>query len=286
MNFSDKFKKIYWLTILVILTGLCVWRLIVGSFLSFDIYLFLTWFIIVLFPIISEISIFGVNVKKDIESVKNDLKSYINQIQNNNKTYINVNATTANPKEYKQKIEQETQETDSINPEEKQENSFIVSEDTGPNDTMKNHQKSRERFEKVVAVEKLVTAFLTNKYGSDYHTQIKFEDPITKNKIIFDGVIYKDAQIEKAVEIKYITDKSFDRFYYIAANFINKFTRIGLKVPILFIVVSDSLNVERAADINTGIKKLNSNKQLNPGLIPISVIFFAISESGLTPINF
>ena len=34
---------------------------------------------------ISEISIFGVNIKKEIEDAKNEIKSYITQISNTNK---------------------------------------------------------------------------------------------------------------------------------------------------------------------------------------------------------
>jgi hypothetical protein len=53
MNFSNKFKIAWWVIVLIILTIVSIWRLFIGSFTNVDIFIFLFWFILVLFSIIS-----------------------------------------------------------------------------------------------------------------------------------------------------------------------------------------------------------------------------------------
>lgn len=285
MNFSDNFKKWYWFGLLVILTILCGWRFHVGLFLNFDIYLFVLWFIVVLFPIISEISIFGLNVKKDIESAKNELKSYISQVHNSQIININTNqATTASTQEYRKKLEEETEEPD------RQENvpspkSFLVTVSTEEDERLIKNSKAKERIEKMLTIEGLVKDFFQKEHGQNYKPQIQFKDTITKNKFIIDGIIYKEGQIVRGVEIRYITEKSLDRFYYIALRFLHNLTMAGLKMPILFVIVSDSLDAEKAKKINDGIKKLIFSRSNNPNQIQLFATFFKFSDSKLNLIE-
>ncbi len=284
MNFSNKFKIWWWVILLFTLTLVSAWRLYINAFDSADIFIFIFWFILVLFPIISEISIFGITVKKDIENAKNELKSYIAQIHNTNQTNININTSLADKKEYKEKIKQETEEAE-IEDLEEGPKDFSVIENI-EDKKVQNFKKHKERLEKLIMIEKLVTEFLKKQYNEDYKTQIKFEDRITQKTMITDGVIYKNGQIIKAVEIKYITEKSFDPFHLIISGFIQKWAKFGLKIPLLFVVVSDSLDVNSSKSINYKILSLNNNKRLNPDSILVSAIFFKLNNSELQQLKF
>jgi hypothetical protein len=49
--------------------------------------------------------------------------------------------------------------------------------------------------------------------------------------------------------------------------------------------VSESLNVDKATEINKRLKSLRSNKILNPSSVSVSAIFFTISDSELVQID-
>ncbi len=251
MNFSDKFKKWYWFGLLIILTALCGWRLYVGHFLNFDIYLFLIWFIAVLFPIISEISIFGLNVKKDIEIAKNEIKGYIADIKNNNnfQPIINVSSAPVDPKEYEEKTRKEVLQG-------------IESEEEAIG-TVKNDNTVEERLQKIKTVEEFVNQKLYKLYGDNYKPQIKIENEVSKRKLILDGAIYENDEIIEVVEIKFITKISFESFYFIALNFLKKIYNFGFRDPIKIkmIVVSESLDERVALSIAKDILKLNYNRK-------------------------
>ncbi|MCX6249666.1 MAG: hypothetical protein NTX61_02835 [Bacteroidetes bacterium] len=75
MKYSDNFKKKWWIIILVLISILIVLKSIkiINPFIdnqSYDLLLLIIWFILILYPLIGEIDIFGVKLKKEIEEVK------------------------------------------------------------------------------------------------------------------------------------------------------------------------------------------------------------------------
>lgn len=279
MNFSDKFKKWYWFGLLIILTALCGWRMYVGLFLNFDIYLFVIWFIVVLLPIISEISILGVNVKKDIEAAKNEIKGYITDIKNNNnfQPIINVNSTPVDNREYEEKTREEAIEV--IQSEK--------DEDAVTDTAIKNEDAIKERLEKINIVEALIQEKLKRTYGFSYKPQIKIEDEFSKRKLILDGAIYENDEIIEVIEIKFITMKSIDRLFFIASNFLKKIYNFGFRDPvkIRMIVVSESIDEGTALGIRKDILKINYSRKFGHGAPHIDVETYTFNSGQLSELK-
>ena len=150
----------------------------------------------------------------------------------------------------------------------------------------KNLQIREKRVDEVLKIEKAVTSLLKGEYGERYQSQVKFQDKITKVGLIVDGVIYGEGQISKIVEIKYISGKAIKHWlHYIASAFLKRLAEIGLKTPVIFILVSESLNKENAIEARQKISILNRNRDLNPGLIHTSLIFFRLDGTELQRIE-
>jgi len=145
-------------------------------------------------------SFFGINVKKDLEAAKNEIKSSIAEIKNqiNYQPTINFNPTPANRGEYEKKIKEEIKEDfkQISSAEQKKEISMTSSaEEKGA-----SIQKSKERFEKLLNIEKLTNELFSAKFGENYKAQIKFEDEITRYKIIADGAVIKNGVAEEIID--------------------------------------------------------------------------------------
>jgi len=89
MNYSEKFKKIWWIIILTIVSSLLVLRyigIVKSEFISdsHDIILLVVWFCLVLIPIVSEVNILGIKLKKEIEEVKGKIYELKAELTNNN----------------------------------------------------------------------------------------------------------------------------------------------------------------------------------------------------------
>ncbi|MBA7677698.1 hypothetical protein ES703_85960 [subsurface metagenome] len=286
MKFSNKFKIYWWAGLLLILTILSAWRLYVGVFNNFDICLFVFWFILVLFPIISEISIFGLNVKKDIEAVKSELKTYIAEIKNqiDFRPTINLNTDIATNKEYKEKARKELKEENKYISKKRTKKSFALSPSLEDKRTSIN-KRTQERLNKLLDIEKLVNKHLLDIYGEYYKSQMKLEDTFLNKNIIADGLIFKGDSINEIVEIKFITNKSFDNVYYIALRFAEKVFKLGLRIPIRFIIVSEDMNETGAKLIKEQIKYLNYNRHINRNLPKIDIEFFKLKAGELIEIK-
>lgn len=286
MNFSNKFKLIWWASLLLVLTGMSVWRFYVGSFINFDLFLFVFWFILVLFPIISEISLFGINVKKDIEAAKNEIKSHIAEIKNhiNYQPIINLNSAPAAPKEYEKKIKEEIQEESKQALKNKITGEISITPNNDERKTSVN-EKTQERLNKLLSVEKSINEILRSKFGDNYKTQIKLENQATAHKIIVDGLVLKDGSIEEIIEIKFITAKSFDHFYFVALRFIGKVFRVGMRVRVRFIIVSESMDITSAMAIKEQIDKLNFNKSIIKNLPSVVVDFYRLENESLVEVK-
>lgn len=99
MKLPNWFKIIWWILLLGIVTYFMSQRynsLANGSATQMDIFIFLIWISLLLVPLFQEVSFFGIKLKKEIDSLKSDVKeqivnlrSYIqNTIQFNPQIYL------------------------------------------------------------------------------------------------------------------------------------------------------------------------------------------------------
>ena len=294
MDFSNKFKFRWWILLLIILSMVSAWRLYVGIFNNTDIFIFLFWFILVLFPIISEISLFGINVKKDIETAKNEIKSYVNDIKNEirnqnnlNQTINNYSSVPANKDEYKEKAIREIKSEDVAKAEEvekreqdqkhkrKDKTYNFIKEPIEQKKT--DNVKVQDRLNKIAKIETLVGNILKSVYGERYKPQMKIIDTDTGETLVVDGVIYKEdlLNIAEIVEIKFITRISFSRFYYLALDYAKKLFKFGLKISIRYILVSEDIDDSYARDIKEQVTRINYFRSINRPLAHMEVQTFS-----------
>lgn len=293
MNFSNRFKIWWWGILLFILTIIVGWRLVINSLTDVDVFIFIFWFILALFPIISEVSIFGVSIKKDLENFKNEIRGHVLDIKNhiNFQPIINVTTTPANEKEYKQKAIEEIKEDVKIEEEkleekkitEKKSKRFSFSK--GKSQRITSSKKIEDRFKKIAIIEKSIEKTLKS-LGKNYKSQIKITDLDSKKDMIVDGMIYRDdSGISEIIEIKFITKMSFENFFHIAQHYIKKISKFGLRIPIRFIVVSEDLNEKSANIVKEQVERLNSFIELNPLLPRASLQLFLFKNNKLNEIK-
>lgn len=288
MNFSNKFKIFWWVLLIIILTDIGIWRFNVDPHNSLNIFILAFWFMLVLFPIISEVSIFGINVKKGIESAKNELKSSIADIKNEMKSYVNyqptifLNTSPADKKDIEKKAEGEIKEEK--NNLSKEDKTFLLSSNQDEQ-RISSNEKMKERLEKILHIEKSVNKNLLDLHGENYKPQMKIENESLTQRVIADGLIFKNGSISEIVEIKFITAKSFDRFYFIAFNFIKRIIKAGLPIPIYFIVVSESMGTVGALLIKKQINQLRLNRTISQNMPPVRVECFKWESNKLIKID-
>lgn len=98
MKFPNWFKVVWWLILLILSTTFLIFRIddLLGAKVSIlDFIVFVFWSFLTLFPIISEINIFGVKLKKELENFKDDINStfvkFYNEIKNKIEVQTNFN---------------------------------------------------------------------------------------------------------------------------------------------------------------------------------------------------
>ena len=77
MKLSTRLRVIWWFFLVGVLTYLVLQRFnsfVSGSASPMDILVFLIWISLLLVPLFQEVSLFGVNLTKEIDSLKSDLK--------------------------------------------------------------------------------------------------------------------------------------------------------------------------------------------------------------------
>lgn len=225
---------------MVILTGLSMWSLCIHTFTDLDIFIFIFWFILALFPIISEISLFGINVKKDIQEAKDEIKRSIAEIKNN--VVIN-NYVKASKEEYRNKtieeIEDEIKESGDVN---------------------ETEQKKETRLQKTQNIEKIVFEKLKKEFDQRFAPEIKVSDGFLE-EMVLDGVSYDTREdggreITKIFEIKFITRKSVEkRLKFIVLEYIKRINKVLYKVPpVEFIVVSEGIDQNLSKKVKSEIE--------------------------------
>lgn len=80
MNFSSRFKRVWWVSILLILAYYLHRRfgdIVAGRSVPADDFVFLVWAALLLLPLFKEVSFFGMTFKKEIEDLKSQVKDEI-----------------------------------------------------------------------------------------------------------------------------------------------------------------------------------------------------------------
>jgi hypothetical protein len=301
MEFSNTFKKSWWAILLLVLTIFGLFRLATGIFNGFDIVLFIFWFILVLFPIISEISLFGINVKKDLEAVKDEIKHSIADIKNhvNFQPVINLNTAPAEATEYQEKIEEEAKDQKSETIETQTERtasavgwktiaSMPISFSQGSKDQATEKEqtpKSKERLEKILRIENFFLDKFKTEYGESFCQKMKITNDLSGKSIIVDGLIYREGMISEIVEVRFITTGSFEHIFYVISNFLKRTLRLGIKIPVRFIFVSEEMNTEAVEYISEEIRKLNFTKKFNPAFGCILAEFYKYDKGNFEAIQ-
>lgn len=288
MQFSNTFKVIWWILLFIVLTLACIYRLRFWTeILSSDKYLFAFWCILALFPIVSEMSLLGVSVKKDIEKVKDEVRSWMteikNIIQNNNNRQNNsvnfYNSPVATKKEVESNREQEIQEESKI---QEELNTEILSSSTKikkiEEKTKEEKKKIREeKLLKIKTIEKEVWNYFLNQ-NINFRKHIKIEDNNGKN-IILDGIITGEDGEEKIVEIKLVGPSGWTSvLYFIMLDFLEKLGRYNIDKDVIFVIVSENMDTKMITNIQNEFIKVKWNYRINKR-INISGIFFKFENN-------
>jgi len=94
MKLPWKWKYLYWFLIVVFLTYLVIKRLpflLNGNPTHMDIVVFVIWVALIVAPLFREVSIFGVGLKNEIDSVRNDLRGEMLNLRSEIQNTINFN---------------------------------------------------------------------------------------------------------------------------------------------------------------------------------------------------
>jgi len=93
MKLNNKFKVIWWVIILALITFFIVKRYSMvssGSVTSIDIVIFLVWILLLLVPLFEEVSIYGLRFRKEIESLKKEMNEQILNLKNDIQNRIDI----------------------------------------------------------------------------------------------------------------------------------------------------------------------------------------------------
>lgn len=281
MHFSEKFKIVWWVILLLFFGIVSVIRFSIGYFNNFDVLLLIFWFSLLLLPIVNEVSLFGFNIKKDIDTMKNELKTCITEIKNqiNYQPIINVNPTPAGSDEYRKKVKSEVAQ-DTSNDQEIDSKHKTFSLDQCPEESkISRQQRTQERIQKILAIEEIVSQHLISVYGDNFKQQMKLEDNNNKTSMVFDGLIMENNRISQIIEIKVLTSKSFNTFYYIALKFLSRLFKFGVKIPLMFIIISEEMDGEAAKIIQEQINQINYSKTINKTQPLVSALYFKLCNN-------
>jgi len=271
MKFSKEFKIIYWLVLVVSLSGYIVFRFVNSSFdnsNNIDSLVLIFWFALIVFPLIKEINILGVSFKREIEDVKREVRDSVNNLKMDLRNNVNVNpniniySQKASDDEKEAKIKEDileeitTEAKNEVDCDDKLDITEKVMVRIGEKeDKAKGKFFDKDRYDKIKMTEDLIMGYLNDRYGEKFAPYVKLETS-TGKKLIVDGAVFEDGQFTKFIEIKLISGKGFDNFKYIAGRYLRKLNNFGLKVPMLFLLVYESIDEIKALEIKDDLNFL------------------------------
>lgn len=94
MGLLRRWKNLYWFIIVVFLTYLIIRRLpsfLDGNPTNMDIIIFIIWFALLIAPLFPEVNIFGVGLKNEIKSLRNDFQGEILNLRSDIQNTVNFN---------------------------------------------------------------------------------------------------------------------------------------------------------------------------------------------------
>lgn len=259
MKYSDEFKTIYWLVIVLFLTLILIFRMkgiFSGNINNFDILVFIFWFSLLVFPLIKEVNILGVSFKKEIEDVKREVRDLIYSLGMEIKNTVNVNPSF-NLNIGKASLEEREKKTVDDAKEDKTEKVIVDEQNLKTKEEL-----FKERIDKINNVEKLVFEKFSKKYNDNFAPQIKIQSSVGK-KIVIDGGIFEGNKLKEVVEVKFVRGLSFDALKFIGIRFVEKVVSFGVKAPIRFVIVSEEMSKEKAKKIKEDFACIDKVKKLS-----------------------
>ena len=224
-------------------------------------------------PIISEISFWGISVKKEIEKAKEEIKSVVS-----NQTIIhnNFNSSPADSSEIKEKREEEAREDEA--------QQAVAT--TKAKTVSAKASVITERQKKIQEVEKLVQQFLKDKFQENFRPSMKLSTTKEGPGLVLDGLIYENSQIKEIIEIKYISSENFEPFFFIASRFINKLIKLGIKLPVRFLIISEHMTKVKANMLNDQLVKIDyANRSLYYNISASKAQYFKINNNKLIEVK-
>ncbi len=177
-------------------------------------------------------------------------------------TVTALNTTKASKEEMFDKIQREQEEI-------KIERAVVV-----PEPYKSTSESSIERLEKIKKIEGLVHSYLKKRFSDKYQIQMKLSNSM--GEAIVDGIILNTRnEVGKIVEIKFITEKSYNALRFILSNFVRKLKALNIKKRLLVIIVSEELTLEQSEKMKQETETLATtlffqfkNDSILPVLIP------------------
>jgi len=138
-----------------------------------------------------------------------------------------------------------------------------------------DNEKVVERAEKIKWVEEKLMPFLQTELGDSFQPHMKIINKASGEKpLIVDGVIIRNEKIKIIVEIKYITERSFDNLRYLIYRYQQKLKRLGVKGRVLMVVASENMTKEAAQ------KMYDENRQA------ANLMFFKVNPDSVEHIEY
>lgn len=99
MKLPNWFRVLWWSLLLASVTVFLAWRrteLISGKAMPADIIIFLVWIALWLLPVVSEMNIFGIQIKKEVEAIHRDMNQKIDNLRADIRNQVDIR-TQVNP---------------------------------------------------------------------------------------------------------------------------------------------------------------------------------------------
>jgi len=113
---------------------------------------------------------------------------------------------------------------------------------------------SNLRIDKISKIKREVRSILEKQYQGSYYPDMKLLN--ATGSTIVDGIIKNGESISTIVEIKYITQRSFENMRHIIPRFWKKMVKLGVDSKILLVVVSDDMTLEAHNLISSDVQSI------------------------------
>ncbi len=117
-------------------------------------------------------------------------------------------------------------------------------------------KRALERAQKIKKAEERLMPILQSELGDSFEPHMKIlNSPGNEKPLIVDGVIRRKGKVKLIVEIKYITERSFENLKFLIYRYRQKLNKLGIKGRILMVVASEEMTKEAAQEMYNENKK-------------------------------